>query len=432
MSNNNFPRDVYMKDINALMRKEMHQLHMFLTEVRPVGEEKSELFPEPQYFTAAFASLGVNMAYTIDKIIERTGNGAEWGRRCKKILSPAGAVQLPGIPWIVNWAREILMLDPDTPGQNIDKGMIFDDGVLTFSDIDVANCMLFSKSAVEEYRSDGQFYPSREKALGSNFRILNDSEAKEIAAETTKLNSKSANEVLKLMAAIRALSFLMESETREALMMHGPYETGENGHQLIFFECSDLRWTLWPKFPLTGGVRWELPKTQFPYANLAIALVLKDVRISADRVGTLYINELTAENVVSASLLTRGNDEFMDEGLTQVDVGKANQLEQLCDEIQESMFLQIASWNLRQRMEAAVRQEETLLLRMLASAGYSREEIEREQSILSERHERVWGASFNKILNCPSQELPFFLKLSKFVNGEIKQLYKPLILYPKD
>ena len=89
---------------------------------------------------------------------------------------------------------------------------------------------------------------------------------------------------------------------------------------------------------------------------------------------------------------------------------------------------ELAEWDLRQRMEAAVRQEETLLLRMLASAGFNRREIEHEQQILSLRHERVWGRYFDSIMSTPSNRLPFFQKLGRFVSGEIAELYTPLVL----
>src|ERR1700730_12569402 len=92
--------------VSELVRIESRQLHFFLTQIRSVGEEKSDLFPEPQYFTAAFASAAANMPYTIKKILERCGDGAAWGRHSKRVLSQAGAVQLPGISWIVNWGRE--------------------------------------------------------------------------------------------------------------------------------------------------------------------------------------------------------------------------------------------------------------------------------------------------------------------------------------
>lgn len=409
-----------------LLSEESKQLHLFLTGIRSVGEEKSELFPEPQYFTAAFASAGANMPYTIAKILERCEDAAAWGRRCKRVLSPTGAVQMPGIPWIVNWAREILLLEKNVPGQR--PGMIFDDGEVVFSDADVGACMRFAKSAVEQYRSDGFFYPSPTQALGSNFRILPEEEANTIAANTRAVNISQANEILALMAAVRALSFLMESETREALMMHGPYPVGEDGNQLIFFECCDLRWSLWPNFPLSGNAKWELPSTPLPYANLAIALVLKDVTITADRVGTLYIDGLAPDKLVSASFLTRGQDELRDDGLAELDLAEARSLRERCDDIQAFMFLQLAGWNRRQRMEAAVRQEETLLLRMLASAGYDRSEIEREQQILSRRHERVWGSYFDTILECPSDKLPFFAKLREFISGNLSELYNPLVL----
>jgi hypothetical protein len=414
------------KALSELLRIESRQLYWFLTQIRTVGEEKSELFPEPQYFTASFASAGANMPYVLNKILERWGDGAAWGRRCKRVLARASAVHLPGIPWIVTWAREILLLEKGVPGQR--PGVIFDDGQIVFTDADIGACTRLAHDVVRQYRSDGHFYPSETGALGSNYRILSPVDAQAVAAQTQSVDQARARDVLGLMAAVRALSFLMESETREALMVHGPYPVGSDGLHLVIFECSDLHWSLWPNFPLSDGARWVLPQRPFPTANLAIALVLRGVEIEADRVGTLYIEPLNAANVVAASLMTRGTDEFRDDGLTSIDLSEAKSLRNLCDDIQASSFLQLAAWSPTQRMEAGVRQEETLLLRMLASAGYNREEIEREQAVLSIRHERVWGRHLESIMSCPSDQLLFFKKLARFVTGEITDLYTPLVL----
>jgi hypothetical protein len=126
--------------------------------------------------------------------------------------------------------------------------------------------------------------------------------------------------------------------------------------------------------------------------------------------------------------MTRGADEFRDDGLTQIDLREVRGLRNLCDDIQAAMFLQLASWDRRQRMEAGVRQEETLLLRILASAGYDRSEIEREHQLLSVRHERVWGRNFESIMSCPTEKLPFFNKIGQFARGEIEEIFTPLIL----
>jgi hypothetical protein len=320
----------------------------------------------------------------------------------------------------------MLLLEKGVPGQR--PGMVFDDGELSFSDKDTAAILRFGYDTLRHYRQDGRVYPSDTKALGSNYRILPPHEAVSFAERTTAVDETGARDLLGLMAAVRALSFLMEAETREGLMVHGPYPLAERNLQLIIFECNDLRWPLFPNFPLSNGVRWSLPEKPFPSANLAIAFVLRDVSIQADRHGTLYIDPLSAKNVVSAALFTRGSSPYRDEGLTQISVTEASSLRRVCDAIQEYMFLQVANWDKRQRVEAGIYQEQLVSLRILAAAGFDQRELENEQQILFKRCERVYGPYFEAILSRRSDEIPFFNKLADFMARRIPRIFTPLVL----
>jgi hypothetical protein len=209
-------------------------------------------------------------------------------------------------------------------------------------------------------------------------------------------------------------------------MMHGPYPVGPTGEQLVLFECCDLHWSLFPNFPLPDGVRWELPATAFPVANLAIAMVVRDTTVSADRFGTLYLDPLGPDNIVAASLLTRGRDAFVDQGLDTIPLAESGPLARLCDDIQESLFLQIAGWDLRQRMAAGVHQEHMLLLRMLSAAGWGRAEVVAEQQRIFGASEPIIARYFESCLARPVERLPFYAKLGAFAAGQAKSLFTPL------
>lgn len=409
-----------------LLRLEDYQLRLFMTGIREIGEEKSDLYPEPQYFNASLMGVAANWRYILDKVTARCGSPAKFGQRAQRVLSLATGLHISIIATIVTHGREMLLLQDNVPGQR--PGVVFDDGELLFTDDDVGSVLRFAYDATRHYRQDGRVYPADDNALGSNFRILPPNEADGIAAQTTTVDIESARHVLELMAAIRSLSFLMEAETREGLMVHGPYPVGESGDQLIIFECNDLRWPLFPNFPISGGVSWSLPSNPFPTANLAIALVLRNVNIKADRHGTLYIDPMAPANVMSASLLSRGSNPYRDEGLTIIPISEAKSLRRICDDIQEYMFLQVASWSKRQRVEAAIFQEEMVLLRILAAAGYHQAELEQEQQVLFERCARVYERHFDSIMSLPSQQLPFFRKVSDFVVGKVPNIFSPLSL----
>ena len=404
---------------------EEKQLYYFLTAVRPVGEEKSELYPEPQYFNTSFIAVAALWPQVLDQISKRIGGPSAYGEKCRRVLSSCTALHLSGLAFLAAWGREMWLLEEPDADQR--TGIIGPGIPETLSDRDLANALDFSYQAVTHYRRDGQAYPSATGALGAEYRILDAATAESIAANTAGVDEDTGFSILRLLASIRALSFLMEGETREALMMHGPYPLGAGGEQLVLFECCDLHWSLFPNFPIPGDVRWQLPPRPFPVANLAIALVLRDTKITTDRFGTLYIDPLTPKHLVRASLLTRGKDEFIDEGLSSIPVAEAKGLGRLCDEIQEHMFLQIAAWDVRQRMAAGVLQEHMLLLRMLSAAGFQRGEIEAEQKAIIERSDPIIRRYFESSLARPVEKLPFYAKLGAFAAGQASSLFTPFV-----
>lgn len=407
-----------------LLALEERQLYYFLTAVRPVGEEKSELYPEPQYFNTSFISVAAQLPRVLDQIIARVGGPEAYGAKCQRILSSATALHLSGLAFLATWGREMWLLDE--PNADRRSGFVGPGIRSTMSDTDAARVLRFSYQAVSHYRRDGKAYPCATAALGSEYRILNETEAGAVGGDAAGIDEQTAFSVLRLLASIRSLSFLMEGETREALMMHGPYTLGDDGRQLVIFECCDLHWSLFPNFPIPGGVRWTLPGEAFPVANLAIALVLRDTNVTADRFGTLYLDPLGPKQVVAASLLTRGADAYTDTGLSSIPVTEAKALGRLCDSIQEHMFLQIAGWDLRQRMAAGVLQEHMLLLRMLSAAGYSRAEIETEQLQVFESSEPIIARYFDGALARPVEQLPFYQRIGAFAAGQSPSLFTPL------
>lgn len=408
---------------DQILAAEEESQRLFLTQIRPVGEEKSELYPEPQYFTLGFTAGSVMLPKLVERINERTGGARQFGESIRKILSPASAVHLSGFLFMATWGREMILLEPDMPRGT--GTSVFDDGDLLLTDNNVADVMRFARTVTRFRRTDSRVYPADGRALGPDYRILPPEEALAVARATQSVDQEQAQALLGLMASVRSLSFLMEAETREALMVHGPYPCDEPGHQLVVFECSDLHWSLFPEYPLPGGVRWQLPPEPFPVANLAIAFVVRDAQIEADRFGTLYIDPLGPENVVSASLLTRGSDFFVDAGLSDIPLLEARSLRRRCDYIQDFMFLQIAMWDPLQRLVAGVMDEQAFFLRLMSGAGFDRSELETLQQSLLRQCSQVNATIFDDIARRKTEQLPFFNKLGQFVAGEIPHLFTP-------
>ena len=404
-----------------LLELEERQLYYFLTDVRPVGEEKSELYPEPQYFHTGFISVAALMPEMLRKIKTRVGSAEAFAKRCKRVLSPGTALHIGGLGFIATWGREMWLLD-ETATPDTTRGIITVADAPTVSDADSAAILRFGDAAIRAYRNDGQSHPSLTGALGKDWCIMDDAEVQDVVARTVPVDVDQAREVLGLLAAARSLSFLMEAETREATFMQGPYRLAD-GNQLVIFECSDLRWDLFPNFELPDGARWALPDEPFPYGNLAIAMVLKDVSVSADRFGTLYVDPLGPEQLVAAALMTRGTDPWIDEGLTTIPVTDAKALRRRCDEVQEYFFLQAAMWDLPQRTMAGVCQEHMLLLRMLSAAGFKRDEIVAEQQKIFRLSQPIIDRYFESALARSVDKLPFYVKVGGFAGGTEPTLF---------
>ena len=404
-----------------LLELEERQLHYFLTAVRPVGEEKSELYPEPQYFQVGFISVAALTPDVLRRIEARTGSPEAFAQRCKRVLSPSTALHIGGLGFIGTWGREMWILD-ETGTPDTRKGIITTADAPTVSDADSAAILRFADRVNRTYRNDGQTHPSLTGALGTNWCVMDDAGVQDVVDRTVPVDADQAREVLGLLAATRSLSFLMEAETREATFMQGPYRLAD-GNQLVIFECSDLRWDLFPNFELPDGARWTLPDEPFPYGNLAIAMVLRDVSVSADRFGTLYVDPLGPEQLVAAALLTRGTDPWIDEGLTTIAVTEAKALRRRCDEVQEFFFLQAAMWDLPQRMMAGVCQEHMLLLRMLSAAGFTRDEILAEQQEIFRLSKPIIDRYFQSTLERPVEKLPFYVKIGGFAGGTEPMLF---------
>jgi hypothetical protein len=402
-----------------LLALEERQLHQFLRDVRPVGEEKSELYAEPTYFHLSYQAMIFCLPEMVREVRTRMTE-QELGERTRRVLGRATGLHVSGTPFVAAWAREMWLSLQG--GADPASSTIARVGDATVADRDVAEVLRFAYDWGCAYRQDGWAYPSETSGLGGDYRILDEAEAAAIAADVEAVDGDGARDVLALYAAMRALSFLMEAETRDALMMHGPYPV-DGDRALVFLECNDLRWSMFPDFPIPGQ-RWELPDQRFPYPNLSLALVMEGVSFEADRMGTLYASAWSPEKLVAASILTRGDDEWSDGDLETVPVADARELTEALDAIQEHMFLQAATWDVRQRVAAAHFQKGLFMLRVLSGAGIERETLDRHFARYRELTVPIWDEWFDHALELGDQ-LPFYQRLGAFIGGATPTLFTP-------
>ncbi|HEU0019518.1 MAG TPA: hypothetical protein VFQ14_04420 [Thermoleophilaceae bacterium] len=402
-----------------LLALEEQQLYHFMTDVRPVGEEKSELYDEPAYFHLSWPL----MLQTYPEMIAGVrsfGTEQELGARNQRILGRATGLHMSGTAIVTTWGREMWLTMAE--GER-DSDLIAKVDEVTLTEADAADAMRFAYDWGCAYRQDGWAYPSRTSGLGADYKILPDDEAAAVADAAEGVDGDTAQEVLGLYASIRALSFLMEAETRDALMMHGPYPAGEN-RSLIFLDCSDLRWSLFAEFPIPGGQRWQLPDERFPHPNLSIAIVVEGVSFEADRFGTLYADTWTPNKVVAASLFTRGEDEWSDGELKAVPLSDVRALRHAAEEIQEQMFLQLVTWDARQRVAAGHFQKGMFMARVVSGAGADFATARGVFDLYKRLTEPYWDQWFEPIFE-RGGEMPFYLKLNAFVTGESPHVLTP-------
>ena len=404
-----------------LLALEERHYYYFMTDIRPVGEEKGELYPEPQYFHIAIPTMVLMFEELQRRVLARTTT-AEFGQSLKRPLSRCTALHVSGTSFLAPMGRQMWLDLLGTAHESSET--VVEIGDLRLTDTDMVKTLRFWYEVGSNYREDGFPYPSRERGLGTDYRILTPSDAAAIAGNATGVDEQSRKDLVNLWATVRALSFLMEAETRDALMMHGPYPLG-NGRSLVMFECNDLNWRLFPQFPLPGQ-RWEIPDKGFEAGDLAIGLVLRDVEVQADRMGTLYVTPWSADRVEAATLLTRGTDEWANDELKTLDIADAAEFARGCDEAQEMAFLQLAEWNMAQRMAGGHFQKMMFMLRVLAGAGADRAEITEffDWSLGVTRN--VWDRHFDQILNMKPEDMTFFNRMTSFVTGSSDHVFTPL------
>jgi hypothetical protein len=397
-------------------------LYQFMTDIRSVGEEKSELFPEPEYFMLSWQTLALRQARAAEEIVARQGSAESFGTSLRRVLAGCSALHMSGFPFMVLWGREMWLLRAgyEDVAAGVVKTVLED----SLTDEDTAAVLRFAHDVLLAYRGDGLTAPSESAGLGPAWPILNPADAAELSDSCTGLDGEVREKVFSLWGATRALSFLMEGETRDACMQHGPYPVGDDGRQLLVFECNDLSWSIYPQLTLPEGAKWELPSNPLPYGNLAVALIVEPTAVQADRFGTLYIDGWRPESVVAASLLTRGPDEWAPGELSSLDLGDAGDLRQQSDDIQEEMFLQLASMTPNQRLGAGQTRQMKHSLIPLSAAGLSRAEID----LLIDRYnaltDAVWEQQLEDVMD--AGEMPFYGKLDEFVGGRRETLFTPL------
>jgi hypothetical protein len=408
-------------DAAELLALEERQLFYFQADIRPVGEEKSELYPEPKYFHIAFQTMPLMFPHMRRSVLTRT-DPVGFGKRIKRPLARCTALHASGAPFVSTWGRQMWL---DLQGTANDEGPVIArfDGV-EFTDTDVADDLFFWYAVSCSYREDGFAYPSRDRGLGLDYRIISDAEARIFADNAVGVDLDRARELVNLWATVRALSFLMEAETRDALMMHGPYPLAD-GRCFVMFECNDLNWRLYPEFPIPGQ-RWEIPDKGFSAGDLSVGLVLRDVDVRADRMGTLYVTPWSADQVEAATLVTRGPDEWADGELRALDVADAGELARACDVVQESAFLQLAEWNTEQRMAAGHCQKLMFMLRVLAGSGASEADIRAFFGQSLDVSRLVWERHFQQLLNAAPEDLVFYARMSAFAAGKADHIFTPL------
>jgi hypothetical protein len=148
----------------------------------------------------------------------------------------------------------------------------------------------FSKT----YRNDGRILVDDSRGVIS---ILNKRDVKRFDEDLLDKDPRKIESLLKLAAVIQSYLYLLNYESRGGVFNHGPYEVGDE--QLVFREFIHLQKNTYK----------TTFNDDFDYNNITITLRLKDVDVSLNEVGTLFVDPANyADRITGFNIYSSNSD----------------------------------------------------------------------------------------------------------------------------
>jgi hypothetical protein len=332
-----------LRRLEAYIEENGEQTKHFLIR-RPVGEDLSLLFMGNHQLDLGCNYFMRKVGPALFREIEKQMTPEKFAEQMKVVLGKVTALDMLGSLWGLNWGRVSERLEHDL-GYDDPMDEPLEDYLYMFD---------FVERFMSVYRDDGNTYPMTnptENPFGP-LRILSETALNQVKEDITTIEDKTTRESIRSMIAfLKSLAYLLERDSREGIMTHGPYPINDK-EQIVLIEFDDLACNYyWNK-----GLPWKKPQASVPYSNLAVALrINKEVHCEFDMFNTMYTKpEDITDHITGAAIYTREGDEWLLGPLKSLEITEnlISEITQGTVEIHEELFLDIAEWTPKEKILA--------------------------------------------------------------------------------
>jgi hypothetical protein len=195
----------------------------------------------------------------------------------------------------------------------------------------------FWERSTKAYRNDGKLLVSNSNGA---IRILDDKLVSVINEQLAPAGSPEINKIKRMIPLLQTYLYLANYESRGGVFNHGPYPLG-NGELLVVREFIHLN----------KHTCDENMQSRSPHSNIAVAMRLKDTRVSFNDVGTIFTDPVDyMSHVTAINLFTRqGTIECL--GVQEADV-----LSEFAEKATKELFIKITRWSHEKKIIAGALQ----------------------------------------------------------------------------
>lgn len=286
---------------------------------------ESNLFPVRAYMAVGLYNLFEN-EYDLLRKVTNKKRPEKLGKECKTINSEIN--QKTQFSTIVGYlvGRE----------QVIQDGNINDYGDQEYDAEKIIFLLDYWKKFSENYRNDGQMLVDDSDGVIS---ILGKKEVKWFNEDLRDVDTKNIENVLRLAATIQSYLYLLNYESRGGVFNQGPYEIDDE--LLIFREFIHLN---------KNTYKTDL-KNKINYNTILITLKLKDVNVSLNEVGTLFVNPVDYTDKIT------GFNVYSNNGvLKKISIDEVNQISNQIKSRILDLYRSINKWGRKDKLIAGALQ----------------------------------------------------------------------------
>ncbi|MCS6817430.1 MAG: hypothetical protein N0A16_00045 [Blastocatellia bacterium] len=193
----------------------------------------------------------------------------------------------------------------------------------------------FWRRVCRAYREADELLPNGSEAT---MRILPSAAIAALRNHLVDADPLTLQRLRRMAATLELYAFILHGEQRDGLFAHGPYALDDRD-VLVVREFTDLQNTYLP---------WAQTRARNPYPNLALALVLRDVKVRFDLFGGVHIEPSEYADRVRACALLTARDNG---AVCPVPFEEIAKIEARAADAQLELYRVALSWSPRFRIE---------------------------------------------------------------------------------